>query len=81
MTIKQDIDRMIDQFPDVKIINVDCSTRGGYRVFGGKFYRDRLLQFVGASRATKRRQEAEREAAFKAAQKDAFEQPASESHQ
>lgn len=72
MTIKADVDALIDRFPSVPVVHVDCSKAGGRRLFKGDKYRDRLLIFVGESRATKKRKEAEREKSFKEAQGDAF---------
>jgi len=77
MTIKADIDSLITKFPLVMRIQVDCSPRGGKRIFGGNAYRGKHLDFVGKSRATKLREETEREKAFKEKQVDAFQSSAS----
>ncbi len=80
MTLKTEIDHLIDDFPDLPHIVVDCSPIGGRRIFGPNPYRGRELEFIGESRATKKRKEAEREREFKEAQTDAFKQRDSESN-
>ena len=77
MTIKADIDFVINSiayYGRVRHLYLDCSVIGGKRIFGGDMYRGHQLVFIGESRATKLRKEAEREASFKEAQTDAFQQ-------
>lgn len=74
MTIKSDVDFFIKTHSGpIMEIMVDCTKRGGRRIFGGDEYEGYKLKFVGKSKENKRRAERQRIEKFKAAQIDAFE--------